>query len=317
MFLNRYLTIYLKGMMMGLADLVPGVSGGTIALITGIYTEFIETLNHLHPKLLKLWYQKGFSSFWQAVNGSFLICVFGGILTSVVLFSKLIQWLLANEQVLLFSFFFGVLLASLIVLRKQIPQWNRLHLLLLTSGSIIAYSSTQMVPSPTEINSAYLFFCGFIAISAMILPGLSGAYLLLILGAYGRILELVQETIRGISNFGWVDLLPTYGALLLFVAGIITGLLTFSRVLRWFLHNYPSQCMALLLGLMIGAIHKIWPWQAITETTLQGKTRTFYNAVWPSDYPDDPQWLSVILFVASGVGILFVLEHFKNRSSTP
>lgn len=317
MLLNRYLTIYLKGMMMGLADLVPGVSGGTIALITGVYIEFIETLNQLHPRLLKLLYQKGFSSFWQAVNGSFLICVFGGILTSIVLFSSLIQWLLTNEQVLLFSFFFGVLLASLVILRKQIPQWNRRHLLYLITGIIIAYSSTQMVPTATEIDSVYLFFCGFIAISAMILPGLSGAYLLLILGAYGRILELVQEAIRGLSNFSLADLLPTYGALLLFVAGIITGLLTFSRILKWFLHHYPSQSMALLLGLMMGAMHKIWPWQAITETTLQGKTRLFYTAVWPSDYPDDPQWFSAILVLGSGIGVLFTLEYFKNRSSAP
>lgn len=301
---------------MGLADLVPGVSGGTIALITGIYKEFIESLNQLHPKLLKLWYTKGFSQLWKAANGSFLVCVFGGILTSIILFSSLIQWLLTHEQVLLFGFFFGVLLASLFVMRREVPRWNGPHLLLFALGAVMAFGSTQMMPAPTEINSAYLFFSGFIAISAMILPGLSGAYLLLILGAYGRILQLVQDAIQVLSDFNWNDFVATYGALLLFVAGIVTGLLTFSRILRWFLHHYPSQSMALLLGLMLGAVHKIWPWQTVTQSKLQGKTRLFYSAVWPSDYPNDPKWLATTVAVICGMGILLALEYFKNRRST-
>lgn len=302
-------------MMMGLADLVPGVSGGTIALIAGIYQELIETLNKLRPSLLKTLFQKGPAAFWSAINGPFLLCVFGGILSSVFLFSSLIQWMLIHKQILLFAFFFGVLIASLLILRKHVSQWNLPHLLLLLGGALIAFVTTQLVPTHTEIDSAYLFFCGFLAISAMILPGLSGAYLLLVLGAYGRILQLVQDAIQVLTEFAWTDFFTVYGALSLFVLGIITGLLTFSRILRWFLKNYPSKTLASLLGLMLGALHKIWPWQLIRETSFQGKTRQFYTAVWPHQYPGDPEWLMAATACILGIGTLFALEHFKKRQS--
>ena len=300
---------------MGLADLVPGVSGGTIALITGIYKELIETLNQLSPTLLFLLFKQGFIVFWKAANGSFLLCVFGGILSSVFLFSALIQWMLQHQQVILFAFFFGVLLASLIVLRKQIKQWDIHHLIFFLAGAGVAFLSTQFLPTPIDINPTYLFFCGFIAISAMILPGLSGAYLLLILGAYGHILQLVQDALAIVQSFSWPEFLATYSSLLLFVAGIITGLLTFSRILRWLLNRHPSQTMSTLLGLMFGAMHKVWPWQLISEADFQGKTRQFFTAVWPQKYPDNPQILGATLAFIAGIGILFALERLKSNHS--
>jgi putative membrane protein len=301
---------------MGLADLVPGVSGGTIALISGIYEEFIESLNALHPRLLVVLKQEGVASFWKAANGAFLSSVFSGIITSILVFSSIIQYLLTNHQILLFSFFFGILLASIIVLRKRVSSWNHIHLGLLLLGALLSFLSTQMVPSAAAIEPSYLFFCGFVAISAMILPGLSGAYILLVLGAYSRILSLVQEA-KNIA-FHWSQVIlaeatAVFGQLLLFVLGIIVGLLTFSRALRWFLKRFYSQTLALLIGLMLGAIHKIWPWQIQEELVFENKTRLIYTSVWPTDFEGASQWEWALLLFGLGIGVLLLLEQFKNR----
>jgi putative membrane protein len=301
---------------MGLADLIPGVSGGTIALISGIYEEFIESLIALHPRLLIVLKQEGVASFWKAANGAFLSSVFSGIITSIVVFSSIIQYLLNHHQVLLFAFFFGILLASVIVLRKRIERWNPIHLGILLLGALLSFLSTQMVPSPATIEPSYLFFCGFVAISAMILPGLSGAYILLVLGVYSRILSLLQEAKNIVLNWSQVNLTQiteVFGQLLVFVLGIILGLLTFSQVLRWFLKRFYSQTLAFLIGLIIGAIHKIWPWQIQEEFVFENKTRLIYTSVWPTDFIGASQWEWALLLFGMGIGILLLLERFKNQ----
>ena len=299
---------------MGLADLVPGVSGGTIALISGIYQELIESLNRLQPNLLPLLWRKGVAVFWKEANGSFLASVFGGIISSVVLFSSLIQWLLAEHQIPLFSFFFGLLLSSLIFLQRHVAKWNGLHVGLVIAGTILAFASTQLVPATIVINPFYLFLCGFIAISAMILPGLSGAYILIVMGAYSHILQLVQDAVGLLQELHWEKALATFSALVVFILGIVTGLLTFSRVLRWFLKYYYSQSLAVLMGLMVGAIHKIWPWQLITEKVFGAKTKQFYSAVLPQDYPTNPQLIQAIFAFFAGIGILFAIEQLRKRT---
>ena len=299
---------------MGLADLVPGVSGGTIALISGIYQELIESLNRLQPKLLPLLWRKGVVVFWKEANGSFLASIFGGIISSVILFSSLIQWLLAEHQIPLFSFFFGLLLSSLFFLQRHVAKWNGLHIGLVIAGTIMAFASTQLVPATIVINTPYLFLCGFVAISAMILPGLSGAYILIVMGAYSHVLQLVQDAVGLPHELHWEKAFATFSALAVFILGIVTGLLSFSRVLRWFLKYYYSQSLAVLMGLMVGAIHKIWPWQRITEKMFGAKTKQFYSAVLPQNYPTDPELIQAIFAFFAGIGILFALEQLRKRT---
>ena len=233
-----------------------------------------------------------------------------------MVFSSIIQYLLTHHQVLLFAFFFGILLASVIVLRKRVDRWNPMHLGILLLGALLSFLSTQMVPSPAAIEPSYLFFCGFVSISAMILPGLSGAYILLVLGAYSRILSLLQEAKNIVLNWSQVNLTETtavFGQLLLFVLGIILGLLTFSQVLRWFLKRFYSQTLAFLIGLMIGAIHKIWPWQIQEEFVFENKTRLIYTSIWPTDFIGASQWECALLLFGMGIGTLLLLERFKNQ----
>ena len=298
-------------MMMGLADLVPGVSGGTIALLSGIYEEFIESLNNLRPKLLNVLKEEGIPTFWNACNGSFLTSVFLGIITSIILFSSLIEYLLSKHQILLFSFFFGVLLVSIVILFKRIISLTIPSFSWLLFGATFSFFSTQLIPPSGSISPYYLFFCGFVAISAMILPGLSGAYILLVLGAYGPILSLVNQAkdalIRG-------EIAPlVYGKLFLFLVGIVMGLLIFSRVIRWFLKHHYAQTMALLIGLMLGALHKIWPWQIVEKWVIENKVRYLYSAVWPGNYPHSSQWEWALLFFGMGAATLWGLEIIKNR----
>ena len=304
---------------MGLADLVPGVSGGTIALISGIYEEFIESLHGLHPKLFRVLTKKGVVAFWKACNCAFLLSVFLGIISSIILFSSLIGQLLEFYPILLFSFFIGILVASIIVLRKRVSQWNSSNFGFLFVGVVISFLITQLTPSAGAIESEYLFLCGFIAISAMILPGLSGAYILLVMGAYSSILNLVKETKNTLLDRGaysGAEVLDIYGQLLLFIVGIVVGLLTFSRILRWLLKRYYNQTIAVLIGLMIGALHKIWPWQTQEILILENKTKILYTAVWPSNFQGDSQWIWALALFVLGASILLFLEKLKDRFST-
>lgn len=304
---------------MGLADLVPGVSGGTIALISGIYEEFIESLHGLHPKLFRVLTKKGVVAFWKACNCAFLLSVFLGIISSIILFSSLIGQLLEFYPILLFSFFMGILVASIIVLRKRVSQWNSSNFGFLFVGFVISFLITQLTPSAGAIESEYFFLCGFIAISAMILPGLSGAYILLVMGAYSSILNLVKETKNTLLDRGaysGAEVLDIYGQLLLFIVGIVVGLLTFSRILRWLLKRYYNQTIAVLIGLMIGALHKIWPWQTQEILILENKTKILYTAVWPSNFQGDSQWIWALALFVLGASILLFLEKLKDRFST-
>ena len=304
---------------MGLADLVPGVSGGTIALISGIYEEFIESLHGLQPKLFRVLIKQGVVAFWKACNCAFLLSVFLGIISSIILFSSLIGQLLEFYPILLFSFFMGILVASIIVLRKRVSQWNSSNFGFLFVGFVISFLITQLTPSAGAIESEYLFLCGFIAISAMILPGLSGAYILLVMGAYSSILNLVKEaknTLLDRGAYSGAEVLDIYGQLLLFIVGIVVGLLTFSRILRWLLKRYYNQTIAILIGLMIGALHKIWPWQTQEVLILENKTKILYTAVWPSNFQGDSQWIWALALFVLGASILLFLEKLKDRFST-
>ena len=197
----HYLILYFKGMLMGAADLVPGVSGGTLALITGIYREFLESINNVSFDNLKFARKEGIKATWKKINGSFLLAVFGGIFTSILLFSRMLEWLIKNEPLALWSFFFGLLVASIIYLFKSELSFNFLNFFYLAIGALISFLVTQLNGGENHTSLWYLFLSGFIGISAMILPGLSGAYILVVMGVYETILSNVRLAQDLVVNF--------------------------------------------------------------------------------------------------------------------
>lgn len=243
------ISTFLKGMAMGAADVVPGVSGGTIAFITGIYDTLLESIRRINPSLIKIIRNGGIKAAFEHVNGTFLLCLFGGILTSIFTFAKVITWMLHTHPIPLWSFFFGLIIISVIHMLKQVDKWNVNRFIAIILGVTFAYGITVLHPvamDPTPLN---IFIAGAIAICAMILPGISGSFILLLLGMYGPILAAAKS----------VDVF-TLG---LFAVGCVAGLLTFSHVLSWILRNYRDLALTLLTGLMIGTLGKIWPWKEV------------------------------------------------------
>ena len=244
--------IFLRGIAMGAADVVPGVSGGTIAFITGIYEELILTIKGLDLGKLKLLQQEGFASFWKAINGTFLMSLLLGIGVSLISLAKLISYLLVHQPILLFAFFFGLIVASAIYIGKQITRWDWKHLVVLLICVAIGYGITLITPASGQTSFLYLFFSGAIAICAMILPGISGAFILLLLGQY-------YEIINAIKEFNFSTLVPV-------ALGAIVGILSFSRVLSWLFNHYKTLTLAGLTGFVLGALNKVWPWKEVVET---------------------------------------------------
>ncbi|MGL4826098.1 MAG: DUF368 domain-containing protein [Vibrionaceae bacterium] len=244
----------LKGMAMGAADVVPGVSGGTIAFITGIYDTLLESIRRINPSLFSLFKQHGGRHVWQHINGSFLVCLITGILTSILLFAKAVSFALAEYPVIIWSFFFGLIVASAIHMIKQIDTWKWPQVSVAILGCVLAYVVTIASPITLEFNLFTVFLAGSIAICAMILPGISGSFILLLLGMYSPVIDAV----KGFD----------FSILGIFAIGCVVGLLSFSHVLSWLLREYRSLTIAFLTGLLVGALGKVWPWrEAITFRT--------------------------------------------------
>ena len=307
----RYLLLYFKGMLIGAADLVPGVSGGTIALITGIYKELLDSINAVSWSTLKLLKKEGIVAIWKKIKGPFLLAVFGGIISSVLLLSRLLEWLMVNQPIGLWSFFFGLLIASIVYLIKTDLKFDLTSILYLVLGAILSFMVTQLQGGQEEISLWYLFLSGFIGISAMILPGLSGAYIFFVMGVYQTILSYLRQAQDLIFDFDQAIFITVSSGLAVFILGIITGLKVFSKFLTWLLERYPKQIMAVLIGLMIGALHKVWPWQ--NEISSPSSTIENTEAVFPNAYlTSDPQILKALLLMIIGFALLFLLERAKN-----
>ncbi|MFL0109127.1 DUF368 domain-containing protein [Tenacibaculum maritimum] len=297
--IKDYIVIGLKGMAMGAADVVPGVSGGTIAFISGIYEELLTSISAINIKLFKTLKKEGFKVAWNQLNGNFLMALLIGVFTSVVSLAKLIKWLLENKPVLLWSFFFGLVLASVIYIAKQIKKWSFIAVLILILGKTIAYYITTLSPLVSENSSSlFLFLAGALAICAMILPGISGAFILVLLGAYKPILEAV-----GNRNLG---VIATVGS------GAVIGLLTFSRVLKWLFANYKDYTLAGLTGFIIGSLNKIWPW----KETLTWRTNSHgvevplkQQSISPFVYEGDHQLQFAIILAGIGFALILILER--------
>ena len=252
-----YLLITLKGIAMGAADAVPGVSGGTIAFISGIYEELIETISNINLSLFKVLKQEGFLAFWRALNGSFLFALLIGVVVSFITFMRLAKYLIEYHPILIWSFFFGLIIASIYFVGKQIKKWHLGSISALIIGAVLAYSITLIPSSANNEQPLFLFLAGALAICAMILPGISGSFILVVLGAYKTLSDAFHD----------FDI----KRILIFASGALVGLLSFSHVLKWLFKNFHNLTLALLTGFIFGSLNKVWPWK-MTESIIIKKT---------------------------------------------
>lgn len=302
--LVHYIWILLKGMAMGAADVVPGVSGGTIAFISGIYEELILSINAIGPGLLKIFREEGLRGCWKAVNGNFLLALFCGIGISVISLSKGISWLLENEPVLLWAFFFGLVLASIFYVGKAISQWRAVVLFTMAVGAVLAFLVVSLPVSEQNESLPYLFLSGALAVCAMILPGISGAFILVLLGSYKTVLDAVHER--------------DFQLLAIVALGALFGLLSFSKLLKWMFSKFKDATLALLTGFIIGSLPKIWPWKKVLESReFDGKTIAVREEnVWPWNYDGEPQLYWALALAALGFCLIFILEHFASKKDS-
>lgn len=237
---------------MGAADVIPGVSGGTIAFITGIYEELINSIKSINLGALKLLLTGKFAQFWKAVNGNFLFSLLTGIAISIISLAKGLKYLLDHYPILVWSFFFGLVVASTIYVARTIPKWKLGTVVSGIAGIIIAYFITIITPAEANTTYWFIFLSGAIAICAMILPGISGSFILVLMGMYKFILEAV-------GNF-------EIAIIITFLAGAAIGIISFSNFLSWLLRKYHNLTIALLAGFMVGSLNKVWPWKKVVET---------------------------------------------------
>jgi len=281
---------------MGAADVVPGVSGGTIAFITGIYEELVNSIKGINLKAVKFFFTLRWSSFWKQINGNFLLAVFAGVFISVLSLARLLEHLLEHQPVLIWSFFFGLVLASSFAVSRKISHWSYPEIVALLGGIGISFYITSVTPATTTGASWFVILSGGLASCAMILPGISGSFILLLLGKYTFALHAVNERI--------------IGDLLLLGAGAVTGLILFANLLSWLLKKYHDLTIALLVGFMIGSLNKIWPWKETLKTiVVEGKTRPLVEKnILPSIGDGADQFWIAILMAAIGIALILGIE---------
>ncbi len=296
-----YVFITLKGMAMGAADVVPGVSGGTIAFISGIYEELISSINNINLSLFTTLRKEGLKAFWEKANGNFLLALFLGIFISVLSLAKILSWLLDNKPILLWSFFFGLVLASIIFVGKEITKWTVATIVTFCAGTVLAFFITELPPSENVDSLPYLFLSGALAVCAMILPGISGAFILVLLGSYKTILDALHERDMKI--------------IITVAIGAVFGLLSFARILKWMFSHYKNITLALLTGFILGSLNKIWPWKKVLETkTFSDKIIIIDDMnVWPWAYNGDNQLILAIILAIIGFSLIFILEKFASK----
>ncbi|MFC3880093.1 DUF368 domain-containing protein [Algoriphagus namhaensis] len=299
---KRYLLIFFKGMGMGAADIVPGVSGGSIALITGIYQRLLDSITSINGDTLRLLLKGRFVDFYKGVNGTFLLALLLGIMTSIFLLSDLITYLMDEEPIALWSFFSGLILISAFMILKDISRWHLGVVFAIIVGIVSAYFVTELPPISSPDSLWFTFVAGAIAICAMILPGISGSFLLLILGKYESILTALSER--------------DFFTLAIFASGCLVGILSFSRLISWLLKKYYATTIGLLSGFMLGSLNKLWPWKLVTayRTSSSGEEKPFLTEnLSPGSYQEmlgeDPQlWIAIGAF-AFGILLVFSIDR--------
>ena len=303
---NHILTFF-KGIAMGAADVIPGVSGGTIAFITGIYERFINAIKSVNFNNIKLLIKGKFKEFWSNIDGTFLFVLFCGIAVSFVSLAKLMTFLIANYPIIVWAFFSGLIVASTIFIARDI-KWNLKYIAAFLIFTITAFFITSPQNTALTGNNEYwyIFICGAIAICAMILPGISGSFILVLLGEY-------LFMMKALSEFNFI-------AIGIFLCGATIGIVTFSRVLSWLFKHYKQITLASLTGFMFGSLNKIWPWKQTLSTFIDshGITQPLAQKnILPSTYEttgDNSQLVLAITFALIGFVLIFAIEFVSKYS---
>ncbi len=285
---------------MGAADVIPGVSGGTVAFITGIYEELIYLIRAIDISALRLMGSFQFNAFWKKINGNFLLVVLAGIITSLLTISRWMVSLLERNPISIWSFFFGLILVSSPLILRDIKQWNFFTITCFAVGAVVAYIITILSPVETPNNLFFVFAAGAVAVCAIILPGISMALVLLLIGKY-------EFVINGIINLD----VPVIAV---FIIGCLAGLSVFSNFLGWLLDKFRFPTLALLAGFMIGSLNKVWPWKEVIAFRIDPngiQVPAFDKNIWPGKYFEitghDPQLFYAILFAAVGVFLVVAI----------
>lgn len=298
--LKDYLLLFLKGLGMGSADVVPGVSGGTIAFITGIYEELLNSIRSVDGAAVGLLAKFKIADFWKKINGNFLAAVFGGILVAVASLAKLLSYLLATHPIQLWSFFFGLIIASALIVAKQVKQWSAASVITGVLGIVFGYWITTLSATATPDATWFVFVAGMIAICAMILPGISGSFILVLLGKYQAIIGALTK----------LDI----KTILVFMGGCLVGILSFSRLLSWLLKKYFNMTITFLIGIMIGSLNKVWPWKINVLSSKyvdrHGEVKySLQKSVLPADFPQEPFLVQAIVFAVVGFLLVYLVER--------
>lgn len=309
----------LKGAAMGVAEVIPGVSGGTIAFITGIYERLLSAIRSINGSLIGVYKQDGLKGVFNAIDGKFLLKLLGGMVIGFVIGLKLIVSLLDTHPIHIWSFFFGLIVASIPIVGKRVMKWGAVEIALLILGTVLVYWVTVAAPSHGTENLIMVFFSGVIGVSALMLPGLSGSFILLLLGMYTIIMPAIDEFLH--NPFG-----PETAMLLVFGLGLLVGLFSFARVLTFTFKKYPNGTLALLTGFLIGSLNKVWPWQEVVETRVSSSGKTavkFSESVGPDAfsklqdnflYGNDPHLHEAIVIMVVGAVLVWLIDRFAPKS---
>jgi len=301
----------LKGAAMGIVEVIPGVSGGTIAFITGIYERLLLSIKSFGPQALKAWRSGGFKAFWKAIDGNFIASLLAGMATGLIFGVFVITWVFENYPVLLWAFFFGLIAGSVIFVGRRIEKWNTPVLVSLVIGTGVAFFISIAAPAQGSEAWWYIILSGTLAISALMLPGISGSFILLLLGMYTYIIPTVKHALITFE-------LESLKILIIYAFGSIIGLVLFSRIVTWTLEKYHDSTMALLTGFMLGSINKLWPWRNVLEYRLDSKgleVPLVERVVLPGQLDGEPFIFGVIILAVVGFISVFLLEWLGTGSA--
>lgn len=305
--LHGYVLLYLKGLCMGAADVVPGVSGGTIAFISGIYDELVDSIRRANPAALKVLFQQGPGAFWRHINGSFLVVLIAGILTSMFSLARVVEYTLSHHPLLIWAFFLGLIVASVIYVGRQQPHWRLSQWVGLAAGTLVALFCAFSPPLDVGGGGIIVFLSGMVAICAMILPGISGSFILLLMGMY----PLLIGALTG----------PDFGFLALFASGAVIGLMLFSQLLSWLLHHHRATTLSVLIGFLVGSLAVVWPWTVAAGSVASGLAVGTRQLMMPWTYEavvGPALILECVLLAVFGLVLVLGLEYigqngFKRR----
>ncbi|WP_179346356.1 DUF368 domain-containing protein [Winogradskyella ursingii] len=328
-FTDRFFLI-IKGLAMGAANKVPGVSGGVVAFVAGFYEEFIYSLQRVNKKAFLLLISGRFKSFYRYINGKFLGLLFLGMVVSYFSVSKVLDYFLDHYQLYVWSLFFGMILGSIYYISKDFQDWNKKMVIALILGTALGVSISFLDPATENDNLFFVFFCGIISVSGMTLPGFSGSFILILLGNYVLLLvdsvnalydtmfDIISGNFEFIQNEARLRLLKV---LAVFTLGSVTGLVTFSHILNYILKHYKSITLATITGFIIGSLGVVWPWkETIYKTNSEGafildSTGKEIIENYERFLPElNTQTFIAIVYIALGILIVLGLEWYGNRT---